>query len=94
VSESHPDKKGNPDKKGGDEIMGKYIFCMLPGSRHSQEAKELLESRGIPVTTIVLDGDSLNAVSYDLGIKKAPALYVKGRWYQGIKEIREFVNGK
>ena len=74
--------------------MGKYELYVVPGSRHCQEAKELLESNGIPIRTTKLDNrDLLNAAPYDLGIKKAPALYVKGRWYQGIKEIREFVKG-
>ena len=53
----------------------------------------MLKNNKIPVKTIVLNTrDLLNAAPYDLGIRRAPALYVRGRWYQGIKEIYEFIN--
>jgi len=77
-------------------MIKKYELYVVPGSRHCIEARDLLERKGVPIKIIVLNNrDLLNAAPYDLGIQKAPALYVKGQWYQGIEGIREFVmNGK
>ena len=70
-----------------------YELYVVPGSRHCMEAENLLKNSGIPLKTIELNNrDLLNAAPYDLGIQRAPALYVKGKWYEGIESIREFVN--
>jgi len=72
-------------------MAAKYELYIVPGSRHCREAKSILENSGIPIRTIELNNrDLLNAAPYDLGIQKAPALYAKGQWYEGIESIRKF----
>lgn len=73
-------------------MMEAELF-VLPVGRHSREAQKLLNDVGLPHKTIVLNTkDLIAAVSFDLGIQKAPALYFNGHWYQGLKEIKEFIS--
>ena len=73
--------------------MTEAKLVVLPGSRHSEEAQKLLNGVGLPHRTIVLNTKELIAAApFDLGIQKAPALYFNGHWYQGLKEIKEFIN--
>jgi len=56
--------------------MKKYELYVMPGSKFSQEAERLLEKSGLVYEKIVVDNvELMNAVVYEFGIKKAPALY-------------------
>jgi len=69
-----------------------YELYVIPGSRHSQEAERCLEQSNLPYKKVVLNNrDLLAAASIDLGIQKAPALYVEGHWYQGLRKIKDFI---
>ncbi|RLF43851.1 MAG: hypothetical protein DRN09_04130 [Thermoplasmata archaeon] len=72
--------------------MAEAKLFVLPESRHSKEAQILLKNTGLPCKIIHLNTKELIAAApFDLGIKKVPALYVNGHWYQGLKEVKEFI---
>jgi len=80
--------------------MTVYELVVMEGHERSKMAKEMVErclGEGIlgedgVLKVIVLRGrDDLNAAPRDLGIQKAPALYVGGKWYQGLNEIRNYL---
>ena len=74
--------------------MKKYELYVMPGSKFSQEAERLLEESGLAYEKIVVDNvELMNAVVYEFGIKKAPALYANGQWYEGLENIRKFIQG-
>ena len=74
--------------------MKKYKLYVMPGSESSQEAERLLEKSGLAYEKIVVDNvELMNAVVYEFGIKKAPALYANGEWYEGLENIRKFIQG-
>ena len=73
-------------------MMEEYTLYMVPGSRHSREADEALKQANLPYKKVLLNNrDLLSAAPFDLGIQKAPALCVSGKWYQGLKNIKEFI---
>ena len=72
--------------------MREIKLYIIPGSRHSEEAQKALREAGLLHRTIVLNTrDLLAAATFDLGIQKAPALYVGGKYYQGLKSIMDFI---
>jgi len=74
------------------KVMEENVLCVIPGSRHSKEAEEYLDGVGIPFKKIVLNNrDLLSAAPFDLGVSKAPALYMYGKWYEGLSSIRELL---
>ena len=74
--------------------MKKCKLYVMPGSEFSQEAERLLYESGLAYEKIVVDNvELMNAVVYEFGIKKAPALYADGRWYEGLENIRKFIQG-
>lgn len=72
--------------------MKKCKLYVIPGSEFSQEAERLLDESGLAYEKIVVDSvELMNAVVYEFGIRKAPTLYADGRWYEGLEDIRKFI---
>ena len=67
-------------------------FYYLSGSRHSCEAEILLQERKLPFEKIdVLKSNIIANINCELGIRRLPAILHNGSRYEGIKEIRIFV---
>jgi len=81
-------------------MTDELIFYYLPLSRHSEEAKELLEKSGLEFKTFALDSkEKLGAVARDAfmfygGPNKAPALWdqKENKFYEGLKGIEEYIS--
>jgi len=80
--------------------MEVYELVVVKGHEYSERARKMVEEclkEGVlgedaSLKVIELkDRDDLNAAPYDLGIQKAPALYVDGEWYEGLNKIREYL---
>lgn len=64
----------------------------LSGSRHSKEAEELLSSRGVAFEKIdVSEVRALSDIRKDFGIKKLPTVIDDKSRYEGVKQIRRFL---
>lgn len=67
-------------------------FYYLSGSRHSYEAERLLQNNKLPYKKIdVVEMNIVANVNRELGIKKLPAILDNGSQYEGIAEIKSFV---
>lgn len=69
-----------------------YTLYVLTGSRHSEEAQKLLEESGLPFK---VENDSsstaLARLFYDIGIGELPTLTGNQQRYEGLNEIKEFI---
>ncbi len=67
----------------------------LSGSRHSYEAEKLLQNNKLPYRKIdVVKMNIVGSVNSELGIQKLPTVLDNGSQYQGIAEIKSFVENQ
>lgn len=66
-----------------------YVLCK---SRHCQEAEKLLEERNVKFEKIDVEAKGiLGELDRELGIRHLPTIDDKSSRYEGIKEIRQFI---
>ena len=70
-----------------------YTLYLLSGSRHSEEAKDLLSSSEIQFELRSLsDSDQLSGIFFDLGIRELPALVSGSTMAEGLENIRTYIS--
>jgi hypothetical protein len=64
---------------------------LLDGSLHSHEALQLLEQKSLAVEPVTVSGPEMAELFHQAGIRELPTLVWDSGRYEGLEQIRSFV---